>query len=181
MMERKHLFVDGQWIPSTGTQTLTVINPVTEEPIATVPRGTPEDADRAVRAAAKAFPLWRETTVDERVEMFGKLASLTQQRADELTRAMVSELGYPAGPAHQSQTIGAVEELQVMAASLRQIQWTEQIGSTRVRREPSGVLGAITAWNGPLRSVISVAVRPGWAASSMTTRHSLSEMSCCSA
>jgi aldehyde dehydrogenase (NAD+) len=157
MIDRKHIFVDGQWIPSTGTEVLTVINPVTEEPIATVPRGTAEDADKAVRAASRAFPRWRESTVDERVEIFGRLASLTEKRADELTRAMVSELGYPAGPAHQSQSVGAVEELQVMAASLRQIQWTEQIGATRVRREPSGVLGAITAWNGPLRSVISKA------------------------
>jgi acyl-CoA reductase-like NAD-dependent aldehyde dehydrogenase len=134
-----------------------VFNPVTEEPIATVPRGTADDVDRAAQAAAAAFGKWRESSVDERVRIFERLAGLTEQRADELTRTMVSELGYPAKQAHKAQTIGAVEELQVMAQCLREIKWVEQIGSTRVRREPSGVLGAITAWNGPLRSVISKA------------------------
>jgi len=157
MIERKQIFIDGQWVASAGTEVLTVINSVTEEPIATVPRGTPDDVDLAAKAAAAAFPGWRETTVDQRVAIFEKLAALTEQRSEELTRVMVSELGYPAKQAHISQTIGAVEELQVMADCLRQVRWVEQIGTTRVRREPSGVLGAITAWNGPLRSVISKA------------------------
>jgi aldehyde dehydrogenase (NAD+) len=157
MIERNSIFVDGRWVPSAGTGVLTVVNPVTEEPIATVPRGLPEDVDKAAHAAAAAFPNWRETSVDERVAIFEKLAALTARRADELTRTMVSELGYPARQAHVSQTVEAVDELWVMAESLRQIQWEEQIGTTRVRREPSGVLGAITAWNGPYRSVISKA------------------------
>ena len=157
MIERRQIFIDGRWVASSGRDVLTVVNPVTEEPIATVPRGTADDVDRAARAAAAAFGGWRETSVDQRVRIFERLAALTEQRADELTRAMVSELGYPAKQAHKAQSIGAVEELQVMAECLREIRWVEQIGATRVRREPSGVLGAITAWNGPLRSVISKA------------------------
>jgi acyl-CoA reductase-like NAD-dependent aldehyde dehydrogenase len=157
VIERKQIFIDGRWVESAGREVLTVVNPVTEDPIATVPRGNADDVDRAARAAAAAFGRWRESTVDERVRIFERLAALTEQRADELTRAMVSELGYPAKQAHKAQTVGAVEELQVMAECLREIRWVEQIGTTRVRREPSGVLGAITAWNGPLRSVISKA------------------------
>lgn len=157
MIERKQIYINGQWQASAGTEVLTVINPVTEEAIATVPRGLPEDVDKAAQAASTAFRSWRQTSVDERVAIFQRLAALTEQRADELTRTMVSELGYPASQAHLSQTVEAVDELNVMAQSLRQIQWVEQIGTSRVRREPSGVLGAITAWNGPLRSVISKA------------------------
>jgi acyl-CoA reductase-like NAD-dependent aldehyde dehydrogenase len=69
----------------------------------------------------------------------------------------VAELGYPIRWAAKSQTAGAVEELEIIAESLRQISWAEQVGNTSVRREPCGVVGAITAWNAPLRSVISKA------------------------
>jgi aldehyde dehydrogenase (NAD+) len=56
-----------------------------------------------------------------------------------------------------SQTEGAVDELELIAELVDEIQWVEQVGNTQLRREPAGVLGAITAWNGPLRSVISKA------------------------
>jgi aldehyde dehydrogenase (NAD+) len=157
MIERKTIYVNGQWIPSTGTEVITVTNPVSEEIIATVPRGTAEDVDRAAKAAAAAFPKWSQTSVEERVAMFKKLARLTEARADELTQVMVTELGYPASQSRPSQTDGAVEELDLMAEFLGDIKWFEQIGGTKVRKEPSGVVGAITAWNGPLRSVISKA------------------------
>ena len=52
------------------------------------------------------------------------------------------ELGYPAKQAHKAQTVGAVEELDLMAELLPQVQWVEQIGSTQVRRVPSGVRAA---------------------------------------
>lgn len=157
MIERKQIFIDGEWIDSTGSSVLTVINPVTEEPIATVPRGTAEDVDRAAQAAAKAFPQWADSSVEQRIDIFSRLARLTQARADEITRTMVSELGYPMAWVAKSQTAGAVEELEIIAQSLRDISWVEPVGNTRVRREPSGVVGAITAWNAPLRSIISKA------------------------
>lgn len=157
MIERSRIYVNGQWIPSAGTEVLTVTNPVTEQAIATVPRGTAEDVDRAAKAAAAAFPLWSQTTVEERVAMFKKLARLTEARSEELTRVMVSELGYPASQSKPSQTDGAVEELDLMAEFLGEIKWIEEAGTAKVRKEPTGVVGAITAWNGPLRSVISKA------------------------
>ena len=157
MIERKQVYINGAWIDSTSHEVLTVVNAATGEPLATVPRGTAQDVDKAARAAAAAFPLWRTTSVEERVRLFERLAEITERRADEITRTIISELGYPAKQAHKAQTLGAVDELRVIAECLREIRWVEQIGDTRVRREPSGVLGAITAWNGPLRSVISKA------------------------
>lgn len=157
MIQHSNIYINGEWIPSAGTELIKVVNPVTEEVIATVPRGTAADVDLAAKAAASAFVQWSQTTVQERVALFKKLARLTEARADELTRVMVSELGYPASQSKPSQTDGAVEELDLMAEFLGEISWVEQIGSTRVCKEPSGVVGAITAWNGPLRSVISKA------------------------
>jgi len=157
MIERNNIFIDGKWVPSSGTEVLTVVNPVTEEPIAVVPRGTAEDVDRAVQAAASAFAQWSQSPVQARIDIFTRLARLTEARSGEITRTIVSELGYPAAKAAVSQTAGAVEELDIIATCLGEIAWFEQIGHTRVCREPSGVVGCITAWNGPLRSVISKA------------------------
>ena len=157
MIQHNQVFIDGKWVDSSGTDVLTVINPVTEEPVATVPRGSAEDVDRAVQAAVKAFPSWSSSPIETRAEIFKKLARLTEARSDAITRTIVSELGYPAVQAAKSQVAGAVEELDLIADTVREIRWVEQVGNTKVYREPSGVLGAITAWNGPLRSVISKA------------------------
>lgn len=157
LIEHKKIFVGGQWIDSTGTDVITVINPATEAPIATVPRGTGEDVDRAAGAAAKAFPAWSQTPMEERVAIFSRLARLTESRADEITRTIVSEVGQPISSAIKSQTNGAVEELDLMATCLNEIVWKEQVGRAVVQREAAGVVGAITAWNAPLRSVISKA------------------------
>jgi aldehyde dehydrogenase (NAD+) len=157
VIERNEIYVGGSWMPSSGRDTLAVINPTTEEPIARVPRGSPQDVDRAAYAAVAAFESWSQSTVEKRIEVFTKLASLAEVRSDEITRTIVAELGYPIRWAAKSQTAGAVEELEIIAESLRQISWAEQVGNTSVRREPCGVVGAITAWNAPLRSVISKA------------------------
>ena len=49
MIERDQIFINGSWVPSTTTERLAVINPVTEEPVATIPAGTPEDVDAAAQ------------------------------------------------------------------------------------------------------------------------------------
>lgn len=157
MIEHRNIYVDGQWVPSSATATLPVINPVTEEIIATVPRGTANDVDRAAKAAAAAFARWSQTPVDDRVAVFDRMARLTEARSAEITNTIVSELGYPKAWTAKSQTAGSVEELDIIAECLREIAWAEKVGNTQVRRVPSGVVGCITAWNAPLRSIISKA------------------------
>ncbi|HSW21118.1 MAG TPA: aldehyde dehydrogenase family protein [Ramlibacter sp.] len=157
MIEHAKIFIDGQWVASTGTGVLEVVNPATEQVIATVPRGTQEDVDRAVQAAVRAFPEWSRSPVERRVALFERLAQLVEEQSDEVTGTIVTELGYPITAARQSQTAGAAEELQIIAQSLREIAWHEDIGNTRIERVAAGVVGAITAWNAPLRSVISKA------------------------
>ena len=157
MIERKDIFIDGAWTPSEASELLTVTNPATERPIAVVSRGTAADVERAALAAARAFPSWSQSSVQERASIFRKLARLTEARSDEITRTIVTELGYPITAASRSQVAGAVEELDLIAEFLGEIEWLEQFGNTRLHRVPSGVVGAITAWNAPLRSVISKA------------------------
>ena len=157
MIERNKIFIAGQWVPSSGSEVIAVINPATEETIARVPHGTADDVDRAAQAAARAFTSWSKSPVQQRIELFRRLAQLTESRAEEITRTIVGELGYPLKWAAKSQTAGAVEELEIIAECLGEIAWAEQVGNTQVRSEPCGVVGAITAWNAPLRSIISKA------------------------
>jgi aldehyde dehydrogenase (NAD+) len=157
MIECGQIFIDGKWVDSSGTDVITVINPATEEAFATVPRGSADDVERAAKAAAAAFEHWSQSPLEQRVELFQNLARLTETRAAEITRTIVSEVGQAASMAAISQTAGGVEELSLIAECLREITWAEPIENTVVRREPAGVVGAITAWNAPLRSVISKA------------------------
>ncbi|MGW4909132.1 aldehyde dehydrogenase family protein [Streptomyces sp. NPDC004270] len=153
MIERDQIFINGKWVASTGDGVISVTSPVTEETVATIPAGSVEDVDLAVRAAADAFPAWSQTSVDERVEMLHRLARLTEARSEEITRAVVSEIGQPAKIAQESQGAAAVEDLRSIAESLPGIVWEEQVGHTVVAREAAGVVGAITPWNGPMRMV----------------------------
>ncbi|MBU6499299.1 MAG: aldehyde dehydrogenase family protein, partial [Rhodospirillales bacterium] len=56
MINRTEIYIDGHWIRSAGQEALFVTNPVTEETIASVPRGSAADVDGAAEAAARAFP-----------------------------------------------------------------------------------------------------------------------------
>jgi aldehyde dehydrogenase (NAD+) len=150
---RGDIFVGGEWIQSSGSEMIDVINPATERPIARVVRGTAQDADLAVRAAASVFPAWSRTSGAERAGLLGRLADLIEARADEITQLIVSEVGPPITFAVNSQTAVAVQDLRNFAEAIDQVTWEEHVENFVARREPAGVVGAITAWNGPLRSV----------------------------
>ena len=86
-------YVNGQWIESTSTQTLDVVNPATAEAIAQVPLSTSEDVKAAVIAARGAFKEWRETPPLSRARYMFKLKDLMEQHFEELARVLVQEEG----------------------------------------------------------------------------------------
>jgi aldehyde dehydrogenase (NAD+) len=150
VVERKTIFVGGEWQEAGRDEVLTVINPATEEPFATIPDGTAADVDRAARSAAQALERWSQSSPDERAEVLRRIASLIDDRAEEITRTIVSEVGQPAHLAAQLQTASPAENVRIIAESLSEVAWEEQIDHTVVRRPPAGVVGAITPWNVPL-------------------------------
>ena len=154
MIEHRQIFVNGKWVDSTATESIPVVNPATEETIASVPRGTAEDVDLAARAAAESFVQWSQSPVEERTAALRRIARILEGRADELTNTMVSEVGTPISAACGSQTDVSVADLDIMADAMSQIAWQENVGTAVVRREAAGVVGALCAWNGPLRSVV---------------------------
>jgi aldehyde dehydrogenase (NAD+) len=155
MQERDQLYIDGSWVPSTGTASLEVVNAATEEVIGRVPEGTPEDVDKAVRAAAAAFPEWAASSVDDRVKYVQQLSEALQSRTEEIANLITSEVGTPL----MISQIAQAGLPALMAGSYVQIAqefpWEEQIGNSTIVREPVGVVGCITPWNYPLHQVIA--------------------------
>jgi aldehyde dehydrogenase (NAD+) len=153
MIERTQIFVSGAWVDSSATDVIEVENPATEEVIATVPRGTPEDVDRAVQGAAAALDDWSQSAVDTRTDALRNLANLIEEHAEEVTNSIVAEIGQPVTYAARASTKTTVQDLRNFADAMKDVVWSEQIGNAMVHRRAAGVVGAITAWNGPIRSV----------------------------
>src|ERR1700724_4654517 len=83
----RNLYINGEWKPQAGTGSIDVLSASTEEVIGSVPEGTQEDVDRAVRAARAAFDNgWSQTTVQERAEWLTKLAGAAEDSGAPVAR-----------------------------------------------------------------------------------------------
>src|SRR5579863_788838 len=163
MNVRDKIYINGAWVPSTGTGTLEVIDSGTEEVFATIPEGTAEDVDKAVQAAAAAFPGWAATSREERAKLLTRIGEALAARTDEIAAVISHEVGMPmtlSGSVQVGLPAGAFADAAKAAESF---EWEEEIGNSLVVREPVGVVGAITPWNFPLYQVV-LKVAPALAA-----------------
>jgi betaine-aldehyde dehydrogenase len=150
----KGMLIGGQWVESASGARITVENPAKRAPIAEVPRGDAADVDRAVAAAAKAFPDWRKVVPRERGKLLLKIAEALQSHAEEIARTIALETGnalrtQARGEANLTADIfryfgGLASELKGETIPLG-----EHVLSY-TRREPLGVVGAIIPWNAPV-------------------------------
>jgi len=150
---RDKLYVAGDWVAADGTGTIDVIGARTEEPIGSVPEGTPADVRRAVAAARAAFDGWAATPRAERARLLGAIADGLEARADEIAATITAEVGMPIGLSRIIQAGLAIGDVRIAAALLDDFAFEEEQGQTLVVREPVGVVGAITPWNYPLHQV----------------------------
>ena len=157
------IFVNGSWIPSTGTGTLSVIDSATEEVIATIPDGTAADVDAAVAAAKAAFPAWSALSNAERAGYLMKIHAGLEARTDELAETIAREVGMPLALCHRVQVGLPKANFAVTAQLLGTYQFEQEIGNSLVVREAIGVVGCITPWNYPLHQ-IALKVAPALAA-----------------
>ena len=151
-------FINGAFVESSGGETVEVVNPATAEVIAEVPRGTVEDADRAVEAAAAAFGEWSLTTPQERSQMLFKFADAIEANAEELSRIEQQNVGKPKGTADFDLEF-SIDNLRFFAGAARVIEGkaTAEYLSTHtsmLRREPAGVVAQVAPWNYPLMMAI---------------------------
>ncbi|MCU1594097.1 MAG: aldehyde dehydrogenase family protein, partial [Frankiales bacterium] len=97
MLDRTQLYIDGAWTASSGTDTIDVLNPATEEVIGKVASGTAEDADRAVAAARAAFDSWSSLEPKVRADHLQAAADALTARTDEIGQLISEDMGMPLG------------------------------------------------------------------------------------
>jgi acyl-CoA reductase-like NAD-dependent aldehyde dehydrogenase len=163
MQVRDKIYIDGAWVPSTGAQTLSVINSSTEEVMGTIPEGTPEDVDKAAKAAKAAFPAWAALPREERGKYIQRIAEGIGARMAEIGQVIAGELGMPMNMAMLIQAGLPAANWGSIGGILDTYEFETQVGTSLVVREPVGVVGAITPWNYPLHQ-ITLKVAPALAA-----------------
>lgn len=151
------MYIDGAWRPAAGRDVIEVVGPADEQVIATVPAGTVEDVDAAVRAARAALPAWAATPPAERAARLAALRDQLHARRDEIAATVTAELG---APERLSQTVHAGVPVAVAGSYAKlasTYEFEEKIGNSTVFHEPVGVVGAITPWNYPLHQIVAKA------------------------
>ena len=152
-LKQAKMLIGGEWVGSASGETLTVENPANRTPIAEIPRGRAEDVDRAVKAAAAAYPAWSRVAPRERGKLFLKIADALEARVEELARLIALETGNALRTQARPEANGTADMFRYyggLGGELKgeTIPLGEQVLSY-TRREPIGVVGAIVPWNAP--------------------------------
>jgi succinate-semialdehyde dehydrogenase/glutarate-semialdehyde dehydrogenase len=148
------VFIEGKWAEAASGARFDVINPATEEVIATVADGGPDDAMRAIQAAGRVQQEWAKTAPRQRSEILRRAYDNVMARQDELALIMTSEMGKPLADA-RGEIAYAAEFLRWFSEEAVRIGGdftTSGDGLSRVlvSREPVGPCVLVTPWNFPL-------------------------------
>ena len=146
-------YINGRWQQATTTEWLDVSNPATGELIAQVPISTDADVTAAVDAAAAAYPEWRRTPPEDRIQPLFKLKQLLEEHIDELGRIITQENGKTLSEA-KGELRRAIENVEVACGIPMMMQGYNLEDVARsidemMIRQPLGVVEAITPFNFP--------------------------------
>jgi aldehyde dehydrogenase (NAD+) len=157
--ERK-MFIDGQWVDAASGQTMETLNPATGELLATVPRGSAVDIDRAVAAARRAFEgPWSQVRPAGRQRLLLDIADLFEAHWDEISLSETMDMGKPwqRSRADKGRVTGMLRYYAGMATALDGRTIDNSLPGeffSYTRKEPVGVVGAIIPWNAPTAASI---------------------------
>ncbi|MGW1004668.1 aldehyde dehydrogenase family protein [Streptomyces sp. NPDC002520] len=133
-------------------QELKVLDPATEEVVATVPAATAEDVDAAVVRAVRAQAAWAALAPADRARLLRRFADVVDAHVEELAQLEVREAGHTVGNARWE--AGNVRDLLLYAAGGAERLLGRQIpapgGWNVTFHEPLGVIGVIAPWNFPM-------------------------------
>jgi betaine-aldehyde dehydrogenase len=149
------LYIDGHWL--SGSELLSVINPATEAPLATVAGGDESSVEHAVQSAKSAFPAWSQTSGAERGALLRKIVSAVQGHRERLIELQSRNNGKPLFEAAIDVDdviatfdyyAGLAEALDAKQDSAVPLPSDDFVA--RLRREPCGVVALIVPWNFPM-------------------------------
>lgn len=144
-----HHYIDGAWVPPLEPTSFDVVNPATEHVFARLTLGGRADVERAVALARTAFATFSTTSVEDRAALLDRIADGLAARKADVAAAVTEELGTPVSA--MIHVDGSVAVFRQAAMTLRRYDFEVEVDGNRVRREPIGVAGLITAWNWPVQ------------------------------
>jgi aldehyde dehydrogenase (NAD+) len=157
-------FIGGEWVASASAERITVVNPATEEVIASVPSASTDDVDRAVAAARRALVSgpWAELDLAGRIAIVRRLRELFVAHSEEFAQLVTAQMGCPIT---QSRTIQVVNPIRILDSYVdvaetfpfRAIRASE-FGRALVIRKPVGVVAAVSPWNVPASMTVQKSV-----------------------
>jgi aldehyde dehydrogenase (NAD+) len=150
----RQFYIDGAWVDPLEPRTLDVINPATEETVATISLGSAKDVDRAVKAARAAFPAFSHTSKADRLALLQRIIQAYKARYDDIAKAISLEMGAPAWLATKAQAATGIGHLNQIMTVLKDYEFEKLEGRTMIIREPIGVCGFITPWNWPINQIM---------------------------
>jgi succinate-semialdehyde dehydrogenase/glutarate-semialdehyde dehydrogenase len=147
------MYIEGQWRDADDSRTLGVINPADESTLAEVAYGGRAEVDRAIEAAARAFPGWRAASVYDRARVLKEAADLIRDRAETIARTLTQEQGKPL-PESKAEVLHAADTFEWFAEEGKRAYGRIIPPSNVAKRHyaikhPVGVVGTITPWNFP--------------------------------
>jgi gamma-glutamyl-gamma-aminobutyraldehyde dehydrogenase len=148
--------IDGQSVPASDGQTMTVVSPIDGQTLTTYARGTRADTEAAIAAARRAFDdgRWSDMAPAARKKILLKWADLIETHAVELAVLGVRDNGTEIGMALKAEPGSAAATVRYYAEAIDKLHGeiapTDPAFLGLVHREPAGVVGAIVPWNFPL-------------------------------
>src|SRR5699024_4384074 len=135
---RKELqhYIDGEWVDSTGSTIIDVINPATEEVYGQIIDGTKEDIDKAVMATRKAFADMTHTSKEERIDILQRIGDEYEKRQEDITETMSKELGAPYKLSENVHYNMELEHFRQAAKYLETLEFEETRENSSVLKEP---------------------------------------------
>ena len=153
----RHFYINGAWVAPEDGRDFPVVDPSTEEEIGTISLGGAKDADRAVAAAKKAFPGWRRSAKNERLDLLRAILDVYTRRSDEMGEAISREMGAPIDMSRLAQSGTGTAHIKAFIRALEAFEFEQPLRegaeSTRIIHEPIGVCALITPWNWPMNQI----------------------------
>ena len=157
MLEKRNFYINGQWVEPKNKKDIQVINPATENSCAVISLGGKEDVHDAVTSAKEAFKTWGYSMKEERVGLLETFYTLYKKRWNDITDAIIQEMGAPKDFASKLQTGTGASHTKSFIRYLKEFEFDKPLGehakNQRILYEPKGVCALITPWNWPMNQV----------------------------
>ena len=146
-------YINGEWVNPVTAKSLEVINPATEAVCGIISIGSTADVDKAVAAAKIAFESFGQSSRDQRIAILEAIIEAYQNNYNDIADAISEEMGAPTSLAVNAQAAMGVAHLSTALEVLKGYSFIEELGGTRIFKEPIGVCGLITPWNWPINQL----------------------------